>query len=255
MPNIMVKDAVIFITGANRKRGIGRALVEEAVRRGAKKVYATARNLSDLHGLVTQFPGVVVPLSLDVTNRNEIEKAARDAGDTQILINNSGVSGYSGVCFNYDEETAQREFAVNYWGPQNLIRAFTKTLIKNKNGAIANVVSIAGMSALPICATYSASKAAAHSLTQSVRAELATHGVAVFGIYPGPIDTDMADGIEFEKESPANAAKRIFDGIEQGVEDITTDKFGDNFVKEFRLDPKAAEKDVGDFVHKMPENF
>ncbi len=255
MSNIVVKDAVIFITGASRKRGIGRALVEESVKRGAKKVYATARNISQLDSLASQYQGIVVPLSLDVTNSGETDRVAQEASDTQILINNAGFAGYSGFCFNYSEEIARQELEVNYFGSINLIRSFCKTLIKNQNGAIANIISIGGLSSFPLAATYSASKAAAHSLTQSVRAELTRHGVSVFGIYPGPIDTDMADGLDLEKESPANAAVRIFDGIEQGIEDITTDDFADNFVKNLRLDPKVVEKDIGDFVHQMPDNF
>lgn len=255
MSNIVVKDSVIFITGASRTRGIGRALVEEAVKRGAKKVYATARNISQLDSLVSQYQGIVVPLTLDVTHRNEDDQIAQKASDTQILINNSGVAGFSGICFHYSEEVARQEFEVNYFGLINLIRAFSKTLIKNQNSAIANVVSIAGLSSFPMAATYSASKAAAHSLTQAVRAELTPHGVRVFGVYPGPIDTDMADGVDLEKETPANAAIRIFDGIEQGVEDITTDGFADDFVKKIRLDPKAVEKGNGDYVHHLSENF
>jgi len=255
MPNIVVKDAVIFITGASRKRGIGRALVEEAVKRGAKKVYATARNVSQLESLASQYQGIVVPLSLDVTNKSEVDQVAQLAADTQILINNSGFAGYSGFCFNYSEEVARQELEVNYFGLITLIRAFCKTLIKNQNAAIANVISIGGLSSFPLCATYSASKAAAHSLTQSVRAELTRHGVSVFGIYPGPIDTDMADGVNLEKETPANAAIRIFDGIEQGIEDITTDGFADNFVKRLTVDRKEVEKDIGDYVHQMPEDF
>lgn len=85
MSNIVVKDAVIFITGANRKRGIGHALVEEAVKRGAKKVYATARDISQLNSLASQYKGIVVPLSLDVTNKNETDQIAQKVSDTQIL--------------------------------------------------------------------------------------------------------------------------------------------------------------------------
>lgn len=255
MTNIRVKDAVIFITGASRKRGIGHALVEEAVKRGAKKVYATARNISQLDSLVSKYQGIVVPLSLDVTNRSEMDQIAHVASDTQILINNAGFAGYSGFCFHYSDEVARQELEVNYFGLINLIRAFCKTLIKNQNGAIANIISIAGLSSFPLAATYSASKAAAHSLTQSVRAELTQHGISVFGIYPGPIDTDMADEVNFEKETPANAAVRIFDGMEQGIEDITTDGFADNFVKKLRLDAKAVEKENGDYAYQMPEDF
>lgn len=251
MSKVVVKDAVIFITGANRKRGIGRALVEEAVKRGAKKVYATARDISQLDDLVSKYPKIVVPIKLDVANQSEIKKVAQAASDTQILINNSGFTGYSGICFDYSEEASRQEMEVNYFGLIYLIRAFCKALINNPNAAIANVISIAGLSSFPLAATYSASKAAAHSLTQTVRAELAPHGIPVFGVYPGPIDTDMADGVDFEKETPANAAIRIFDGIEQGVEDITTDAFAENFVKNLMLDPKAVEKENSDFAHQI----
>lgn len=255
MSSIVVKDAVVFITGASRKRGIGRALVEEAVKRGAKKVYATARDISQLDTLASLYQGIVVPLRLDITKKDEAARVAQEAGDTQILINNAGFAGYSGLCFHYSEEAARQEMEVNYFGVINVIRAFCKVLIKNTNGAIANVISIGGLSPLPLVATYSASKAALHSITQSVRAELTRYGISVFGIYPGPIDTDMSDGVSLEKGTPAYAAVRIFDGIEQGIEDIATDDFADKFVKNFRLDPKAVEKDIGDFVHHMPENF
>ncbi len=255
MSNIVVKNSIIFITGANRKRGIGHALVKEAIKRGAKKVYATARNIAQLGSLASQYPGLVVPVKLDVTNQDEIYKVVQAASDTQILINNAGFAGCSGVCFNYDEQTARQELEVNYFGPLNLTRAFCKTLIKNQNAAIANIISIGGLAAFPLYATYSASKAAVHSLTQSVRAELMQHGVSVFGIYPGPIDTDMADDVDFTKETPANAAARIFDGIEQGLEDITTDSFADDFVKKLKSNPKAVAKDNGDYSHQMPEDF
>jgi|SRR3990167_5436939 len=135
MSDIVVKDAIIFITDANRERGIGRALVEEAIKRGAKKVYATARDVSQLDSLSSQYPGIVVPLRLDVTSKDEINKVAQMADDTQILINNSGFAGYCGICFNHDEQAAKQELNVNYFGTLNLIRAFCKTLIKNKNAA------------------------------------------------------------------------------------------------------------------------
>ena len=226
------------------------------LKRGAKKVYATARNVAQLESLVSQYKGIVVPLKLDVTNKSEVYQIAQVANDTQILINNSGFAGYSGFCFNYNVVTARQELEVNYFGQINLIRAFCKTLIKNQNGAIANIISIGGLSSFPLCATYSASKAASHSLTQAVRAELMPHGISVFGVYPGPIDTDMADGIPFEKEIPANAAIRIFDGIEQGIEKITTDNFAIcYFVQQLKLDSKAVEKNNADFIHEMPEEF
>lgn len=255
MPNIVLKDAVILITGANRARGIGQALVKEALKRGAKKIYATSRNISDLDSLSAKYPGIVLPLKLDVTRKDEINRIAKEASDTQILINNSGFVGMSGICFNYNEQSARQELEINYFGVLNLIRAFCKTLINNQNAAVVNVISIGALCALPLEATYCASKAAAHSLTQSVRGELKQHNVAVFGVYPGPIDTDMTEGLEFPKESPEKAAERIFNGMEQGIEDITTDLFADQALETLRKDPKIIEKEWSDFAHQMPKDF
>jgi len=241
MHKVPIKDLVVFVTGAGRKRGIGRALVEEAIKRGAKKVYVTARHVSQLDDLVAQFQGKVVSVELDVTNLEQIQRVAQEANDTQVLINNAGVAELSGCIHNYDEKTARQELEVNYFSPLHLIKAFSKNLIKNNNGAIVNVISIAGLTPSPLHVTYSASKAALHSLTQAVRREMMQYAIPVFGIYPGPIDTDMAEGIDVKKESPANVAIRVFDGMEQGVIDITTDALSDNFVSYLQKDPKAIE--------------
>ena len=152
--------------------------------------------------------------------------------------------------YHHDPEGARREMDTNYFGPLNVTRAFADKIIANGNGAVATVISIGGLSNFPPAATYSASKAAAHSLTQAMRAELVPQGVAVFGIYPGPIDTDMAAGIDMEKETPANVAKRIFDGMESGLEDITTDAFADAFVASVRADAKAVEKENAQMAHQ-----
>ncbi|MCH9633560.1 MAG: hypothetical protein S4CHLAM7_02880 [Chlamydiae bacterium] len=250
MSKILVKDLVIFVTGANRDRGIGRALIEEAIKRGARKVYATARDVSQLEDLVAKFPGKVVAVELDVTNPEQIIRAAQEASDTQILINNAGAAGFSGCYNNYSEETARQEIEVNYFGPIHLMRAFSENMVKNNLGAMVNVISVGGLSPFPPAATYSASKAALYSLTQSVRAEMVPHGISVFGVYPGPIDTDMSDTLEVTKESPANVACRIFDGMEQGIEDITTDTFADAFTGYLRRDAKAFEA-IGEEFDKL----
>lgn len=241
MSKISVKNLVVFVTGANRERGIGRALVEEAIKRGAKKVYATGRDVSQLEDLVAKFQGKVIAVELDVTNLEQIEKVAQKASDTQVLINNAGAAGFSGCCCNYSEKTARKELEVNYFGPLHLMRTFSENLIKNNGRAIINVISVGGLSPFPPAATYSASKAALHSLTLSVRAEMMPQGISVFGVYPGPIDTCMSDSLDVKKESPANAACRVFDGMEQGIEDITTDAFADAFVGYLRKDSKASE--------------
>ncbi len=241
MFKVAVKNSVVFITGAGRKRGIGRALIEEAVKRGAKKIYATAREASQLGDLVAKYEGRVVPVALDVTDRVQIQRASSAADDVQILINNAGVSGFSGCIYNYNEEAARQEMEVNYFGPLHLMNAFSTNLIKNTHGAIVNVISIAGLSPFPLAGTYSAAKAALFSLTQCARIEMMQHGIPVIGVYPGPIDTDMAGGLKVNKESPGNVAVRVFDGMEQGVEDITTDPLSDAFVNYLKKDPKAME--------------
>ena len=248
MSAVNVKDAVVFVTGANR--GIGRAIAEEALARGSRKVYAAARDVSGVKDLVDQDPERVVAIQLDVTNSEQIASAASQAQDVQILINNAGVAGYSGFIYHHDQEAAHREMQTNYFGPLNVSRAFANAIIGNGNGAVATVVSVGGLSNFPPAATYSASKAAAHSLTQGMRAELAPQGVAVFGIYPGPIDTDMAAGLDFEKETPRNAASRMFDQMGNGVEDITTDAFADQFVRNLKVDAKAVEQENAKTAHQ-----
>lgn len=248
MSGVTVKDAVVFISGANR--GIGRAIAEEAIARGAKKVYAAARDTSGVKDLVDQYPDVVVAIELDVTNSQQIENAAANAQDVQVLINNAGVAGYSGIIYHHDEATARREMDTNYFGSLNMSRAFSKAIVGNGHGAIATVISVSALSSFPVLATYSASKAALHSLTQAMRAELIPQGVSVFGVYPGPIDTDMAAGLDFDKETPQNVAVRIFDEMAKGTEEITTDAFADAFARNVKLDAKAVERENATMVHQ-----
>lgn len=248
MQKVFVKDTVVFVTGANR--GIGRAIAQEAVARGASRVYAAARNTDGVQDLVDAHPDTVVAIKLDVTNAGQIAAAATAASDTQILINNAGVAKGGGFVYGHNADGARLEMETNYFGPLNVSRAFADSIVTNGNGAVATVASVGGLTNFPLAATYSASKAAAHSLCQGMRAELRPQGVAVFGIYPGPIDTDMAAGIEFDKESPENVAKRIFDDMEDGIEDITTDAYADQLVAGLRADPKAVEASAAQLAHK-----
>ncbi len=244
MFNIFVKDLVILVTGSSKKHGIGWALIEEAIKRGAKKVYATVRDISQLDDLVIKFPAQVVPILLDVTKLDQIQKVALATSDTQVLVNNAGACGSTGCLFNYDEQTARQEMEVNYFAPLHLINAFSKKIIKNGAGAIVNIISIGGLYPSPMHITYSASKAAVYSLTQAIRIEMRMNSltIPVFGVYPGPIDTDMSQNLDVKKESPKTLAIRVFDGMEQGVLDITTDEISDYFKSFLEKDTRAIEK-------------
>lgn len=250
MKNVLIRDKVVFVTGTSRTGGIGRALVEEAIRRGARKVYASARKLSQIENFVEKFQGKVVGVELDVTNIEHIKEVASFAKDTQVLINNAGISGFSGCIYNYQETVARNEFEINVFGPLNLMHFFSKN-ISHGNGAIVNIISIGAFMPYPPCATYSASKAALYSLTQAARIEMAPLKIAVFGVYPGPIDTDMSKDLKVKKELPENVAKRIFEGMEKGIEDITTDALSDVFSSCIKRDPKILEAVKKEFVPQL----
>jgi NAD(P)-dependent dehydrogenase (short-subunit alcohol dehydrogenase family) len=240
--SFVTPGTVAFVTGANR--GIGRALVEALLARGAAKVYAAARRPDALASLVAAGGGRVVPVQLDVTHPDEVGAAAALAADVTLLVNNAGVLAKFGAPFT-DEgwlDAARTEYEVNAIGPFAITQAFAPILAKNGGGTVANVSSIAGLVAFDIIPSYSASKAALHSLTQATRASLRGQGTYVAGIYPGPIDTDMAKAIELEKATPADAAAAILDGLEAGDEEIFPDPMSRQLGALFLASPKALER-------------
>jgi NAD(P)-dependent dehydrogenase (short-subunit alcohol dehydrogenase family) len=206
-----LEKKTVLITGANR--GIGRALVDEALRRGAKKVYAAAR--SALHNTDKR----VTPLTLDVTSVSQIQRAVDEVGALDVLINNAGVAIYDDLS-NLD--VIEQHLAVNLLGSLKVTHAFLPLLRRSK-GAIVNNLSLAALAPLPVIPAYSISKAAAFNMTQSLRAFLASQGVTVHAVFLGPIDTDMSRGFEVPKASPETAAQGIFDGLEKGEQDIFPD--------------------------------
>jgi NAD(P)-dependent dehydrogenase (short-subunit alcohol dehydrogenase family) len=236
-----IKGTTALVTGANR--GIGRAIVDALIARGAAKVYATARNVDSLKELVAKSGGRVVPLQLDVTNPEQIRAAAAAAGDVRLLINNAGVVKKFAGDFTDPAwiEASRGEFETNVVGVLAVTQAFAPTLTSRPGGAVVNLSSVAGLVNFPVITTYSASKAAAHSLTQAIRAQLAAQQVYVAGVYPGPIDTDMAREIDLEKLSPEAAAQAILDGIEARREEIFPDPFAQQLGALYQRDPKAVE--------------
>ena len=206
-----ITDKIVLITGTNR--GIGRALVEEALRRGAKRVYAGTR-------VPFSHPDQrVTPLMLDITNTEQIQEAVKKVGSLDMLINNAGVSLYDDLS---DRIKIEQQLAVNFFGTYEMIQAFLPLLLRSR-GAIVNNLSLLSLAPLPPVASYSISKAAAFSLTQSLRASLAARGVRVYAILTGPVDTDMNRGLDIPKVSTESAAQSIFDGVENSEEDIFPD--------------------------------
>lgn len=241
-----IEGKAVFVTGANR--GIGRAFVEELLAAGAAKVYAGARNTESLAQLVTENNGRVVPVSLDVTKRETIAAAAAAHRDVAILINNAGVAAFEGLIAAESTDGARNEMEINYFGVLDVTRAFAPTLAANGGGAIVNMSSIAGHVNFPMLGSYSASKAATHSLTQGVRAELAAQGTLVVGVYPGPVDTDMAANFPMEKATPNAVARRILSAVEHGEEDVYPDSAATEMHAGLLGDPKAVEKQVGEML-------
>ncbi len=232
-----IEGAVALVTGANR--GIGRALAEALLARGAKKVYAAAR-----HPHALGAGERLVPLRLDVTHGEQIRAAADAATDVELVFNNAGVAFTQGLAGPTVLEQARREMEVNYFGPLQLLQQLAPTLARNGGGAVINISSAAGLTNIPFMPTYSASKAALHSLTQAARVLLAVRGTAVFGVYAGPVDTDMVRELALPKTSPRDVAFAILAGVEAGHEDIYPDPFAVEFGRQFGYSPKAAERQV-----------
>jgi NAD(P)-dependent dehydrogenase (short-subunit alcohol dehydrogenase family) len=236
-----IADRAVLVTGANR--GIGKALVEEALRRGAKRVYAGTRQpLAHVDGRVT-------PLTLDVTNAAQIQGAVEKVESLDILINNAGLALYDDLS---DRAALERHLAVNLFGTYGVTQAFLPSLTRSR-GAIVNVLSVAALAALPVIPAYSISKAAAFSLSQSLRALLAGRGVRVHTVLPGPVDTDMSRGFAVPKASPESVARAILDGVEKGEEDIFPDLMSQSLAESWRGGAvKALEHQFAALVEAEP---
>lgn len=227
----------VLVTGSNR--GIGRALVEAALARGAARVYATARSSAALAAMPAKSDGRVVPLLLDVTSVEQVARVAETAKDVDLLINNAGVLASFGVLAGSPADV-QRDLDTNFFGLLLVARAFTPVLAARKDSALVSILSVAALANMPPLGGYSSSKAAAWSLTQALRAELAKRGVQTFAVFPGPVDTDMARGYEMPKTPAATVAHAVLDGIETSVLDIYPDPMSRDVGALFAKDPAAV---------------
>jgi NAD(P)-dependent dehydrogenase (short-subunit alcohol dehydrogenase family) len=236
-----IAGSTILVTGANR--GLGKAMVDEALRRGAKQVYAGARQP------FTHADRRVTPLALDVTNAVQIRAAVEKVDALDILINNAGISLQNDLS---DRAALERLLAVNLFGTYDVSQAFLPVLARSRS-AIVNVLSLASIAAVPFDSLYSISKAAAFSLSQSLRALLAGQGVSVHVALPGPIDTDMARGLDMPKASPESVARAILDGVENGDEEIFPDPMSETIAEGWRSSAvKALQRQFAAYVEQTP---
>ncbi|MEV6505264.1 SDR family oxidoreductase [Streptomyces sp. NPDC051642] len=207
-----IEGSVVLVTGGSR--GIGRALVEALYERGAKKVYATARDPK------TVTHPDAVPLALEVSDPASVAAAAEQAQDVTILINNAGASVNANF-LDSPVEDVRREFETNFYGPLLVSRAFVPIIERNGGGHILNVHSV--LSWLGVLGSYSASKAALWSQTNSLRLDLKPRGIDVTGLHVGYVDTDMAAHVDGPKSTPESVAAQALDGIESGAFEVLAD--------------------------------
>jgi NAD(P)-dependent dehydrogenase (short-subunit alcohol dehydrogenase family) len=236
-----ITDATVLVTGANR--GLGKALVDEALRRGARRIYAGARQP------LSHPDHRVVPLMLDITDPEKICSAVQDVEMLDVLINNAGISLQNDLS---DRAALEQLLAVNLFGTYDVIQAFVPVLTRSR-GAIVNILSLASLAAVPFDSLYSISKAASFSLSQSLRALLAGRSVGVHVVLPGPIDTDMARGLDIPKTSPESVAQSIFNGVEDGEEEIFPDPMSATIADGWRSSAvKALQRQFAAYVEQSP---
>jgi NAD(P)-dependent dehydrogenase (short-subunit alcohol dehydrogenase family) len=227
--------SVALVTGANR--GLGARLVAELLGAGAAKVYATART----PGAVAAADPRVHTLALDVTDPASVTAAAVAAPDVTVLVNNAGVLAF-GSALDGDLDSFERDLRTNYLGSLRVTRAFVPALERNAPAAVVNVLTLIALAPVGSMAGYSASKAAAHSMTQALRAEVRDRGITVLGAYPGGIDTDMLAGVEIEKAAPEAVARRIVAGLAAGETVVFPDDVSAGAGSVYLSDPLKLEQ-------------
>jgi NAD(P)-dependent dehydrogenase (short-subunit alcohol dehydrogenase family) len=234
-----IRDSVAFVTGANR--GLGLVLAQELLAAGARKVYAGARSPEaiTLEG--------VDRVRLDVTKPDAIAAAARKYTDVDLLINNAGISLWTGFLSPDSVEAARSEMETNYFGPLLLSRAFAPILAKNGGGAIVNLLSVLSWISVPSGGTYSASKAAVWSLTNWLRTALRDQGTQVVGVHAGPIDTDMAKDLTLPKVRPEDVVRQVLSAVEAGRDEV----LADNMTRQVKA---GLSNEVGIYLNFDPEH-
>ncbi len=223
-----IENAVILITGANR--GLGLAFAQEALKRGAAKVYAGARNPASV-----TLPGVQA-IKLDVTSPEQLAEAAAAANDVTIVINNAGIADFGGFLPEGSVASVRRHMETNVIGPIQVTQAFAPALAKNGGGAILNVLSIASWINRPLLGVYGASKSAAWAVTNGLRHELREQKTLVTGLHMGFVDTDLTQGIDAPKLTPEEVVRQAFDALEANQEEV----LGDDMTRQVKASLSSA---------------
>lgn len=232
-----IQGSRALVTGSNR--GIGRALVDALLARGVEHVYAGARDPSPLQAAFSDEPRVR-PLALDITDPRSVEGAAREASDIGLLVNNAGTLASFSV-LEASREQLDRDLEVNFFGTLAMSKAFAPVLERSRGG-ILNLLTLVSMASMAGIGGYAASKAAAWSMTQALRAELGARGIQVFAAYPGAVDTDMIRAFDMPKTPPAQVAANILDAVERGELDCFPDPMSEKAGREWLKDPRSLER-------------
>ncbi len=238
--NYDIKGKIALVTGANR--GIGKAIVESFLNNGATKVYAAVRNLDSAAPLVEKYGDKVIPVQMDLTKPETLTAAAETMRDVQVVVNNAGVLRSSTPLSNDAIESLEFEMKINVYGLIRMAQAFSPILKANGGGAFVQLNSVASLKCFSNFATYSASKAAAYSITQALHELLGQQGTTVLSVHPGPIATDMADAAGFTEiaEPPSLVAEGIVGALKTG---------------NFHLFPDSMAKQIGNAYQSFSEKI
>lgn len=233
---MQLHNATVLITGANR--GIGLAFAREALARGARKVYAGARNPASV-----TLPGVE-PIALDVTDPAAVAAAARHASDVTLVVNNAGIASFGGFLAEGGEASARAHLETNFFGLLRVSQAFAPVLASHGGGALLNVLSVASWINSPTLSVYGASKSAAWALTNGLRHDLRAQGTQVLGLHMGFVDTDLTRGIEMPKSTPEVIVRRAFDALEAGAEEVLGDELTQQVKRGLSAEPGIYLRDA-----------
>ncbi|WP_213953760.1 SDR family NAD(P)-dependent oxidoreductase [Variovorax sp. dw_954] len=239
-----IQNAIALVTGANR--GIGLELVQQLLAAGARKVYATARNTASLDALAKAHPGRLELLTLDITRAEQIDAAKARCTDVNLLVNNAGINRHQGFLSAGSLDDAQAEVTTNYLGTLAMCRAFAPQL--DGNGAIVNMMSILAKVTIPGMGSLCAAKAAGLRMTEGVRAELAAKGTLVVAVMPGAVDTEMSKDFQGPMSSPAEVAKAVLAGLENGDEEVYVGDFAGWINAGMKDDPKVIERELAKYL-------